>query len=117
VENALLGSHDEERAMRQVKQRRLGADKWRELLAKFADSGLSVRAFCNQEGINTSSFNWWRSRFNGSSRRLPSAKPMSAPAAGAFVDLGTLSTPPVAGERLELRLELGGGVLLHLVRG
>jgi hypothetical protein len=31
-----------------------------------------------------------------------------------FVDLGTLSA---SGSRFELRLDLGGGVLLHLVRG
>jgi hypothetical protein len=34
--------------------------------------------------------------------------------AAAFVDLGTL---PSSREPLELRLDLGGGVLLHLVRG
>jgi len=118
VDNALLGSHDEERTMKQVKQRRLGADKWGELLAKFGGSGLSVRAFCNQEGINPSSFSWWRSRLNGSGRTLPSARPIAAIAAGAFVDLGTVSAPPAAPcERLELRLELGGGLILHLVRG
>lgn len=101
-----------------VKQRRLGADKWRELLAKFGGSGLSVRAFCSQEGISTSSFNWWRSRFNHSSRTLPSATPISAAPAGAFVELGTFSAPPAAPcERLELRLDLGGGMIVHLVRG
>ena len=100
----------------QAKQRRLGGDSWRELLAKFGRSGLSARAFCSQEGINASTFNWWRSRLNHRSRALPSARPMSA-AAGAFVDLGTLSAPSAAGERLELRLDLGGGVILHLVRG
>ena len=99
-----------------VKQRRLGANRWRELMAKFGSSGLSVRAFCIQEGISTSSFNWWRSRFSG--RALPSSTVMSAAPAGAFVDLGTLSAPSTAPcDRLELRLDLGGGVMLHLVRG
>ena len=43
---------------------------------------------------------------------------MSAAAAGTFVDLGTLSAPSAAPcERLELRLDLGGGMILHLVRG
>ena len=101
-----------------VKQRRLSADKWRELLAKFGGSGLSVRAFCSQEGISTSSFNWWRSRSNHSSRTLPAATSISVAPVGAFVDLGTLRTPPAAPcERLELRLDLGGGMTLHLVRG
>lgn len=99
-----------------VKQRRLGADKWRELLAKFGDSGLSVRAFCSQEGINTSSFNWWRARFNGSSRAQPPARPLAA-VPSQFVDLGTFSAPTGSpSERFELRLDLGGGLML-LVRG
>lgn len=104
--------------MEQVKHRRLGADGWRELLAKRANSGLSIRAFCAQHGISTSSFNWWRSRLDGGSRALPSARPISAPPASSFVDLGTLSASPAApGERFELRLDLGGGLVLQLVRG
>ena len=101
-----------------VKRQRLGADKWRELVAKFGDSGLSVRAFCSEEAISTSSFNWWRSRFNHTRQTLPSATAVSAAPAGAFVELGTFSAPPAAPcERLELRLDLGGGMIVHLVRG
>jgi len=104
--------------MARVKRRRLGADAWRELMAKFAGGGLSVREFCRREGISTSSFNWWRSRFNGGSRALPSARPIAAAPAGEFVDLGTLSVPAASpSERFELRLDLGGGVILHLLRG
>jgi len=42
----------------------------------------------------------------------------SAPAAHGFVDLGVLggATEPAC-SRLEMRLELGGGITLHLVRG
>ena|SRR3989442_4647415 len=104
--------------MKRVKRRRLGADVWRELLAKFADSGLSVRAFCAQEGISTSSFQWWRCRFNGNSRVQPSTNRSSVVPAGEFVDLGTLRPPTATpAERFELRLDLGGGLVLHLVRG
>ena len=100
-----------------VKRQRLAADAWRELMAKFSGSGLSVREFCRREGISTSSFNWWRSRFNGSSGALSSATP-SWLAAGEFVDLGTLRARAASpSERFELRLDLGGGVILHLVRG
>jgi hypothetical protein len=37
--------------------------------------------------------------------------------APTFVDLGTLGSPPPAGGRLEIRLDLGGGLVLSLVRG
>ena len=105
--------------MEVVKRRRLGADGWRELLAKFADSGLSVRAFCRQEAISTSSFNWWRCRLNGSTRSQPPTVPASSAAGNAeFVNLGAFTVPPSSSaERVELRLDLGGGVILQLVRG
>ena len=34
--------------------------RWRELVARHASSGLSVRAFCRQEQLNESSFYAWR---------------------------------------------------------
>ena len=38
--------------------------------------------------------------------------------AGGFVDLGMLRAAATSQpERFELRLDLGGGVILHLVRG
>lgn len=101
--------------MERVKRRQLGADGWRGLLAKFADSGLSVRAFCAEEDISLSSFNRWRLRLNGRSRQQPVSSRSAMPA-GEFVDLGTLRAAPSQGERFELRLDLGGGLILHLVR-
>lgn len=103
--------------MKRVEQRRLGADVWRGRVAKFADSGLTVRAFCAQEGISIWSFNRWRSRLAGVDPAQPLAKRNAATPAGSFVDLGTLNAPRSQPERFELRLDLGGGVTLHLVRG
>jgi putative transposase len=100
-----------------VEQRRLKADVWGERVARFADSGLTVRAFCAQEGISIWSFNRWRSRLAGVDAALPSAKRNGATPAGSFVELGTLNGPRSPSERFELRLDLGGGVTLHLVRG
>lgn len=86
------------------------------IMARFADSGLSVDAFCRRESISTSSFYRWRSLAGGSSLRevVPRSPPSVTRGAGAFVNLGTLQPTPAP---LELRLDLGGGVLLHLVRG
>jgi hypothetical protein len=33
---------------------------WRERLARHASSGLTVRAFCEREGLATHQFAWWR---------------------------------------------------------
>ncbi len=43
--------------------RRRNADKeqyWRQVLQAWQDSGLSVRAFCAQQGVNEPSFYCWR---------------------------------------------------------
>lgn len=104
--------------MERVKQRRLGAEAWRGLLAKFAESGLTAEAFCTQEGISRSSLTRWRSRVRVEGRTQSARRRSSVPAAGEFVDLGTMTTPAAArGERFELRLDLGGGLILQLVRG
>jgi hypothetical protein len=48
----------------------------------------------------------------------PSTNRSSVVPTSEFVDLGTLSAPTAApAERFELRLDLGGGLVLHLVRG
>lgn len=85
---------------------------------------MTVLAFCDREGISTASFYRWRSILKGSQQAPRSQKPsMVADRAAGFVDLGALSTSgscPASGiaqRRFEVRLDLGGGVLLHLVRG
>ena len=101
--------------MAQSKRRRLGGQEMRALLARCAPSGLSVEAFCRQEGISPSSFYRWRSIFSSPSREEVTSGSLSvADGATDFVEVGTLRQ---AHERLEVRLDLGGGVFLHVVRG
>lgn len=83
------------------------------IMSRFADSGLSVEAFCQRESISTSSFYRWRSLLGDPASREV-ATLGAAGRAAAFVELGTL---PRARVPLELHLDLGDGVLLHLVRG
>ena len=96
-------------------RRRLSADAWRAVLARFGASGLTVQAFCEREAIGIASFYQWRAKLSGSvTEPQPRAANGETQKTGGFVDLGTLSASI---SRLELRLDLGGGVLLHLVRG
>lgn len=97
--------------------RRLRQDEsaWRGLLARHAESGLSTGAFCAEVGISSQSFYRWRTRLSGSTDQPAAAAATSAKAsASGFIDLGGLRT--VDRSRVEVRLDLGGGVLLHLVR-
>ena len=87
--------------------------QWRALLARFEQSAMTVSEFCRREGICTASFYRWR-RLLGEAdigdRPMPPAN-----RSADFVDLDALSlTGP---DRLELKLDLGGGLVLHLVRG
>jgi putative transposase len=105
--------------MEPTKRRRRSADTWRAMLGRFAESGLTVAAFCEREGIHPASLYQWRSKLGGVTKQAKSPAPPAAArealrTTAGFVDLGTLAA---RGSRFELRLDLGGGVTLHLARG
>lgn len=106
--------------MEKVSRQRRSESAWREIVERQGLSGLTVTEFCEREGIKSASLYGWRSRLSdGSQSPLVSgsvakkAKPSEGPPSG-FIDLGPLGS---RGSRFEVRLELGGGVLLHVVRG
>jgi putative transposase len=105
--------------MERIAPERRSESAWREIVSRQGESGLSVQAFCEREGIKVASLYGWRSRLQqeaqGKSpgRRAP-RKPRPPKPTGEFIDLGALSS---SGSRFEARLDLGDGVLLHLVRG
>ncbi len=88
--------------------------EWRTLLAKLDDSGLGVDAFCRREAISVASLYRWRNLLSdgGDGGDVPVSN--KAP---AFVDLGTLNAASSSRPRIELKLDLGDGLILHLVRG
>ena len=91
--------------------RRRSRQEWQAVIARFAESGLGVEAFCAREGLSESTFRRWRSLL-GEPSTQPAA-PVMEPT--GFVDAGTLKLGGTG--RLELRLDLGDGVILHLSRG
>jgi hypothetical protein len=97
--------------------KRRSAQAWGEVVARFAQSGLTEAAFCEREGLIPRLFHRWRMKRGSTTSRAVIKRPVreapSAPTAG-FVDLGPLKDD---GSRLEMRLDLGGGVMLHVVRG
>lgn len=101
--------------MSKVKRVRRGATGWRELISRQAASGVTVAEFCRRQGIHAGLFRRWRTILD-----RPGAEVMAA--AGSvrgvksmvpFIDLGPLG---LRGSRFDVRLELGDGVVLHLVR-
>ena len=66
--------------------------------------------------MSSKSFYRWRSRLSGAATKPVVTTPAASakrPASG-FIDLGELR--PLGHSRVEVRLDLGGGVLLHRVR-
>lgn len=103
--------------MSKVIQRR-GEASCRELVARQVDSGLSVQEFCRREGFNVGTFYGWRSRLRARPTQAAESSTKSvvpeAPAKG-FIDLGALNG--AGASRCEIRLDLGAGVVLQVVRG
>jgi hypothetical protein len=86
--------------------------QWRELVVGYEGSGQTVSAYCARSRISVGSFYRWRALLD-----LPQPVPAAVPAVSAvpFVDLGALSSGSTG--RMELRLELGHGIVLQLARG
>ena len=106
------------------RRRRLDRRSWREMMPRFGESGTTVSAFCAREGLSTSSFYRWRERLGpvgdaagAAPRRGGRSELAVPPSAAGFIDLGHLAAPTrETGAGLELRLDLGGGVVLQIVR-
>ena len=104
-----------ERAMEKIKQRRYRAETWRGILGRFEESGLTAPAFCARERISLRALRSWRCRLEGEPDQalIAKAAELTRKPAG-FIDLGALRP---SDPRFEVRLELGGGVVLSLARG
>jgi hypothetical protein len=83
---------------------RRGADLWRSIVAGQPGSGLSIAAYCRQQGISQPSFFAWRRRLCLRQRRPGSA-------AASFVEV--TGAPAAQGEAsvIEVRLRGGRGLL------
>ena len=103
---------------------------WRDRLARFAVAKQKVEAFCRSEAVSVASFYGWRTRLrNRQGKALTAPRAVPVAAASPFIDLGSISHgaisttasidthvahhEPVA---INIRLDLGGGMVLHIAR-
>ena len=104
-------------------RRHLSAQAWREVFARFDGSGESVTGFCKREGLHTSSFRRWRQRLEpmaATPLTTQAGEPREATrqaSAASFIEVAAMGAASQPAGRLELRLELGAGLVLQLVRG
>jgi hypothetical protein len=92
---------------------RRSQSEWRSLLARFGGSGLGVATFCRREAISAASFYRWRRLLGNEGDGGEVIGRQSAP---AFVDLGALNSESSPRARIDLKVDLGEGLILHLVR-
>lgn len=96
-----------------AKGSRRSEHEWRSLLSRHPSSGQGVEAFCRDEQISAASFYRWRSILRDGRDRDASVGKGSG---SAFVDLGALGSVAAVKPRFDLKLDLGDGLVLHLVR-
>lgn len=94
---------------------------WRERLAQHRSSGQTIKAFCQEQHLTQSTFSYWR-------HRLGESKPAKGTTVARFLDAGALKavapqtwadcrrTPAEPPASLDVHLELGGGLVLHIRR-
>ena len=99
---------------RTKRRMRRGITGWLKVFALQSSSGLSVPEFCRREGINASLFRRWRLTLKGSPTERREASPSAVELSAPFIDLGDLR---FNGPRFEVRLDLGGGMVLSIARG
>jgi hypothetical protein len=99
--------------MDQVKRIKRSEATWREIFARHVSSGLSVLEFCRAEGINPGVFRRRRSMLSGGVQVEQSKARTKAKVVAPFIDIGAVGA---CSARMEVRLELGGGVVLTVAR-
>ena len=99
---------------------------WRNRLARFAVSKLTVEAFCLGEAVSVASFYLWRTRLRSDRGHVRQAS-RSIPA--PFINVGSITGRAISTTAsldthvahrepaaINIRLDLGGGMVLHIAR-
>jgi hypothetical protein len=99
--------------MEQIKRVRRSEAMWREIFAQQATSGVSGQEFCRVEGIHPTVFRRWRLRLKGNGKIEKAKSRVAVKVETPFIDIGAVAASRSA---LEVRLELGGGMVLSIAR-
>lgn len=84
------------------------AERWRGLLRRQAESGLSVAEFCRRRDVSEASFYQWRKRLRADS--LPAESATTRLSTGAFLPLSVVGAAGV-------EIELPCGAMLRIPSG
>lgn len=105
--------------------------QWQGRLDRFARAGGSVAAFCAAEGVSAWSLYRWRRKLGAEAGKVPARTAVVKSTArrvdrSGFIDAGLarvggdgeggLPVPPAAVVPVEVRIDLGGGLLVRILR-
>ncbi|MFZ5541460.1 MAG: IS66 family insertion sequence element accessory protein TnpA [Pseudomonadota bacterium] len=105
--------------------------QWQARLERFARDGGSVAAFCAAEGVSAWSLYRWRRKLGAEAGKVPARTAVAKSVVRAvdtagFIDVGVArvggagehaqSVPPAAAAPVQVRIELGGGLLVRILR-
>ena len=92
----------------QPRRIRRSKDEWRELFARFEQSGQSIEQFCAQQNLALSTFSRWRQKLRSNCRGS-----QGSPEA-VFVELSRGDAPCAVVSPWDVELQLGNGMFLRL---
>ncbi len=111
---------------RAAERLRPGDQKLQDQQRRYEESGLTVVAFCRGEGVPISTFYQRRARLRKQAREQPGVERAKA---AAFIDAGAVTVAASTRSTMrsaraneitqcvEVRIDLGDGVVLHITRG
>ncbi len=85
-------------------------EEWRDIFARFEQSGQTRGQFCAEQNLGLSTFSRWRHRLRGEEAKLPEQS-----GKGLFVELSHAAPVPSA-PSWDAELQLGAGVVLRVRR-
>jgi transposase-like protein len=88
---------------------RRSKDQWRELFARFEQSGQTIEQFCAQQGLALSTFSRWRQRLRSNGRKEPQGSPQAV-----CVELSRGDAPCAVVSPWDVELQLGNGMFVRL---
>lgn len=87
---------------------------WRRRLARHADSGQAVRAWCRRHGVKEATFHWWRRELaRRDAEQLPSVRRDAEAPATSFVAVHLTDEPALAGDG-QIEIELTDGLRVRV---
>jgi len=96
---------------------------WRSRLQRHAQSGKTIAAFCRNESVSTATFHIWRAKLAAASQVAATpAQPVTFIDLGAVKDIAGVAplardpTPATPSAVIDVRIDLGDGIVLTITR-